>query len=472
MKKILLLPMALILVFSLSGCFDLFGLPNVAVNLSGEWVAFLDGSDVENSRLVALNTATGEVLSIGTPDDGAFHGAFSWHPDGEQIAYYHISIDEVPSIHLVNINQPSEESVVIGADALPAEFWPTQLAFSPDGAYIVASMLLPAEGSEFSFDIGGNDTSETTDIAPNEEGQLTVTSVLYLIDVANGTAEPLTDPTAVFPSVLQWSPDSMKIGFVAWTDLNGDAYVDFSGAIDNPMEADLPYIYVYDLAAEELITVSEMGSMDLSPSWIDENTLAYVHFDLMLMGMSEDPAGLVFTAFDTTTRTNSAITDAGQLGVGAFGISASPDGSKIAFVGLDIQEQVAGAIGGSEEATAEPVRVYTMNADGTNLQLVYEFEFETEGETTGDSGLFVDVPVWSRDSSHIYLAVANPLLSLVGISFSAGVDDQATPEFTLPMYDIDLDNPDNSGIIYEGLFSSSGLFQSIATFAGSFSFGE
>ncbi|MCB9436216.1 MAG: hypothetical protein H6673_04380 [Anaerolineales bacterium] len=464
-QKFMILPLALILTLALSGCLDLFTIPSISVSNDNQWVAFLTtgGDNLDQMTLQAVNLNDGSIVAVG--EEGSNQGAFDWNPTATEIAYYNLAADGTPSVRVSDLSDAGQEA--LGVFAFPRNFWVTQMAYSPDGNWLALAVILLPE-----------DFIMTPDSDSSIEGVVTE-SALYLANLADGTVTAASNPGELTISTVAWSPDGAKVAFTAWKDGNGDGTIDSSGA--GIMEAmfgagDITDIYVYDIASQS-ITAFDDGNMNLSPDWLGPNTLVYSAY--VLNFMSPDVGTLAINSYDLTSSTSTTLV-AGSESASFLSVSASPDGSKIAYIqspeGGD--SMMMGGFEGdmgtepTEEAPAEPIQVIVANADGSNPTVVYE--------TPGD-GLPFDVPVWSQDGAWLFLSNGNPLGSVVGSMSSAfatgftegmedlegmegveGVDELEGVGEMLPtqmIVAIDLNDSANTKVVYEGSIASPALMQ-------------
>jgi Tol biopolymer transport system component len=456
-KRLITGLIAVVLSISLSGCFDLFGLPNTSVSGNGEWIAVIDGSFIdEESSLIAINVNTQETVTIDI--EGQEEIAFDWHPDGQQLAFYSSITDDdgdvgSASLSLVNVDAPTEFTTIV--EDL-GELFVTQLAFSPDGSQLAFSALSGPTELEISttpdLESGDEDTAEPLELS----------SALYVVDIESGEVTQLTDENELFVSVIDWSPDSEKIAFTAWNDGNADGTIDFSGAGLEDFPGDIVSVYYYDTASDSVNRVTTDASLGLSPSWLNDNTIVYS--ELSVMGLaSESPDALSISAYDVDAQASRVIASGSDIGTGTFAVSASPMGDRIAFVGLELDAEGAAGIApdDGEEAPPQPGFVFVMDADGSNIQQVLEVP-APEGI---DGDVLLDTPVWSNDGETLYITAGNPL-SGFGNIFSAGFEDESAPQpEAIPVYAVDIATPGEATVLYENAISSAGLVQAFATFA-------
>lgn len=451
-KRLMTGLLAVLMSVSLTGCFDLFGLPNTSVSSNGEWLAFLTGSfeETEDWSLTAVNVETQEQVVFDI--EGADEGAFDWHPDGEQLAFFSAISDEESNVeaaglYLANVASPTEVTTI--TEDLENVFV-TQLAFSPDGTQLAFTALTSPQEGQLATDFGQGEGGEGD--------PLELDAALYLVNVETGEIRQVTDVERLFPSVLAWSPDSAKIAFTAWNDGNEDGLIDFSGAGLESFPGDTLGVYYYVIADDTVTRVSAESSLGLSPSWLNDNTIIYAN--LNFFGLStNDPDALSINSYDISTDTDSTIASGSMLGTGTLAVSASPMGDRIAFVGLGLEE-AAGLEGGDEEEPPQPGRIFVMDADGSNVEMVYEIA-PPEGS---DNDILLDVPVWSNDGSMLFISAGNPFGSLSTLFSGFGESDDVAASI-VPVTAVDLANPEEPTVLYEQGILSPGIVQSFATFA-------
>jgi len=453
-KRIVLSILSVVLVISLSGCFDLISIPNTATSSDGEWVALLQMSDDgENLNLVAINLNNDSQVEIGATDDN--QGAFDWHPSRPEIAYYNVSFDDIPSIKISNVNEDPAGVNALGAFAFPSDFWVTQLAYSPDGNQLAMSViLLPAPITDL-------------DQMMEESPDVQFDAAMYIADLTQGEVTAVTEPGQLFPSTLDWSPDGSKLAFNAWSDGNEDGIIDVSGfGIMDTMfggGADVPDVYVYDLAAGSTTNIGD-GSFNLSPDWVSNNEVAYVYQNIDIMTETFASGINLYEVDSGNVRPLQEAPEGKSIGT----LSASPDGSQIAYtvspsesltseldLGFEMDGEGANAEA-SDETEATPWEVMVMNIDQSASYLVYE---------TTSLAAAMDVPVWTADGNSLLLSSANALSSLTSTVEMAPEESGLAPQQVIL---VDVSDPENptSRVVFEGPMSSSGLLQFVVSLTG------
>jgi Tol biopolymer transport system component len=421
------------LVLGLSGCVDLFALPNVAVSSDGQWVAFLipEASGAATiPSLKALNVNDGTLLDIGF--EGDYQGAFDWHPTTSEIAYYNVSFDGTPTIKVSDINSDPAGLDYFGPFAFPRPFYVTQLAYSPDGTRLALSVILFPDGADLRS-IG----SVTFDMASAQ-------AAVYVAELSAGTVTAVTELGGLFPSTLAWSPDGSKIAFAAWADGNGDGLIDVSGAglrdVVSGIPADLAGVYVVDAGGGAVNKLSG-DNLVLSPTWLDNSTLAAISLRL---DAGTGSGGTDIVAFNVADGSSSILVPGNDRETFTT-VSAAPDGSKIAYTAAAIG--VATLIGDDQLSDERaPTRIMVSDLNGEPAA-VYE--------DIGEFGT-TDVPVWSPDGSRLFITAAHPFAALLGM-VAAHDPSAATAQQQIVL--VDLSAPGAGRMIYEGPQTTSGLAQ-------------
>lgn len=403
----------LILTLALAACADIYSLPSVAVSSDGQWVALLASEEFASRfSLKAVNVQDGSVLNIG--EDGHQQGAFDWHPSTNELAYFNLDADGVPTIRTTSIGAPSSGVDRFGALAFPGAFWVNQLAYSPDGTKLaIAALILP-----FGAAIDPNQPFSVNDVQ----------SVLYIGDLETGRIESIS-PATVSPTTVTWSPDGSKIAYMAWADDNQDSVINIK--TDPTAGQDRFRVFVYNVATGETSPIND-PNLHSSPTWLDANqTLA-----LVASPLDGNAAKNSIIAYDTGTQTATTIREAdGQTTV--LGINAAPDGSRIAFATVAQGVDTSNA---SQSSTAHVIAV-----DGSGETTVF-----TADGTTG----ILDVPVWSPDGTHLFLSTGNPPSAKL-TAFAEYNEDIPAQQLVVA----DVNQPDNTRVIYEGTITSTGLLQ-------------
>ncbi len=456
-NRLMVASLGLMLILALSGCLDIFALPNVAVSTDGQWAAFLQMNMMDNDMaLYGVNVNDGSQVRIGA--EGDWQGAFDWHPDQAQIAYYNVSADGAPTIRVSDIGNPSEGTDAFGAFAFPGPFWATQIAYSPNGQYLAISAIMLPEGTNLRGDV---------DLFSGPDDMMETQGAVYLADFNNGTVTAISDPDAVFPSTLEWSPDSNKIAYVGWYDGNEDGNIDFSGA--GMFEAmfgagDIADVYVYDVGSQSTSAIDD-GNLNYSPSWLNDSSLAYVSF---VLNLTSPEQGVNIKAYDVNGGNTSLLVEGGDNSI--LGVSASPDGSQIAYISSPSSSDEMMTGGVDEGGETEPVNLMVANADGSDARLVFQGDENTP---------FVDVPVWSPDGSTLFVSSANPLMSMFG-GLAVGLDEEfggedATEDLNLQQLTLINVASGEATVLYEGGMASSGIIHfafSLASSGEDFGFEE
>lgn len=459
-SRLFLAGLSFILLTTLTGCFDLLAIPNIGVSADDDWVAYLSyDAESEESlfQLRAVNTTDGRIISFSEADE---QGAFAWHPDENRIAYYNYTPDETTTIRISSVDDPSTGEDIIGSFAFPSNWFVTQMAFSPDGNQLAMTVILSED--QIISDIESEETVSSA-------RELGLTAALYIANLADGSVNQITSPNELFPSLLTWSPTGSYIAYVGWIDGNEDDYIDVSGSSFTETGGDTTTIGVYDVAANTTTTISDGATLDLSPTWIGEATLAYIIVNPATINLDN---AFYIRAYDASTSSSLDLFDINDLGVLALGINASPDGNKLAFVGLEPDDPslMGDDTTEDESGPALPAPIYVLDIASGELQLVYEYQFDPELFTSDDSGgMALDVPVWTQDGTGLIIASGNPLTTLLlGATLSFGGQETSPTTPSLPAILVDLETGEATTIITEPI-GSSGFLQSIITLAEAFS---
>jgi Tol biopolymer transport system component len=402
-----------VLVLALSACADIYSLPSVAVSSDGQWVSLVASEEFASRfSLKVVNVQDGSVINIG--EDGHQQGAFDWHPTLNELAYFNLDADGVPTIRTTSIDTPESGVDIFGALAFPGAFWVNQLAYSPDGTKLaIAALLLPFDAV----------------IDPNQPFSVNdVQGVLYIGDLATGQVENVS-PTAVAPTTAVWSPDGSKIAYMAWADDNQDGLINITA--DPTAGQDRYRVFTYDVATGETNPIND-PSLHSSPTWLDNNqTLA-----LVTSPLDANSGNNSIISYNLSTQMATPIRPAdGQTTV--LGINAADDGSQLAFTTVPQGTDM------STVTQASTARV--INIDGSGESAIY-----TADGTTG----ILDIPVWSPDGTQLFLSTGNPPSAKL-TAFAEHNEDIMPQQLIV----IDVNQPDNMRVIYQGTVASTGLLQ-------------
>jgi dipeptidyl aminopeptidase/acylaminoacyl peptidase len=420
-----LIPFSLILVVVLTGCIDLFALPSLSTSSDNQWLAVLITDEQSNMNLQAINLTDASAIPIGDSFDR--QGAFDWHPTTQEIAYYNLSFDGVPSIKVQDISSPDSFGIdLFGVFAFPRPFWITQLAYSPDGNHMAMSAILFPDG---------------TDLLTVDSSQIITEAAIFVADLNMGTVTAITTIGEQFPSTLTWSPDGSSLSYTAWLDANSDS---------NPYgESDTPTSFVYHLETQNTLNI---GSDTVSPTWLDSTHVAYIGYTV---DTATNTATTSIQSYNITDNTSQLLIPSDNQFL-YTAVSASPNGSQLAILVTINQSNIL--LDESFDIEQHPFQttpdhIFIADADGTNLRDIYS-PLPTEI-------LFLDVPVWSNDSSTLFISNANP----IGIA-TASFPDISTVE-DIPQQRIialNINALDNPQLIYEGPITSSGVPHLLASF--------
>ena len=411
--------LGLLLAAILTGCVDLFTLPSASISSNDQWLAVLT-TDVEGSRtnLRAINITDGLTTPIGDTFDQ--QGAFDWHPITQEIAYYNLSFDGVPSIKVQDMSSPDNFGIdLFGVFAFPRPFWITQLAYSPDGNYLAMSTILFPDG---------------TDLITVDITQTSTEAAMFIADLDAGTVTAITNIGERFPSTLAWSPNSSNLAYTAWMDINGDG---------SPYgEGDTPSIFVYDVATQNTIHIE---GYTVSPTWVDATQLVYIDYEI---DTATDSASTSIQSFNITDNSSQNLIQSTNKFL-YTAVSASPDGTLLAILGTaDQSETLLADTFDIEQDLVQvaPDHIFIANANGSNLMDIYA--------PLPTDILFLDIPVWSNDGLSLYISSANPI-GIATASFPISDDVETIPQQRIVA--IDVATPSNYQTIYEGLITSSGI---------------
>lgn len=343
---------ALFFALLMVGCTEVLSIPSVNVSRDGGEVAFLLQAEAgETLVLQTLNVTTGDTRRIGTPEK--MQGAFDWNPSRDTLVFVEIANNETTTL----VTAPADGSAVpLDVLTLPDGVWVNQVSVSPDGATAALSISglplgnVPSDVLDSSIDLTGN------------------TVQVVLVDLASGDiTEVRADMAGDTPS-LEWNPAGTRLAYA----YDGDAFV-------------------YDVAGDSSMPVNWEENQSLrSPSWLNDTTLVAVSSPKDPEQESSQPETAI-VSFDVTSSATQTWVVANSVGV----VSASPDGTRIAFI-----EGVPEPAAEGGYATAM-TSVMLLNIDGGEPPAVY----------TGQS---LDRPVWSPDGGTIYISNANAFSMFAG----------------------------------------------------------
>ena len=421
----------LVILFTASGCFDLFAVPGVSVSPNGEAVYFLSGSNDAMmsdegefiSSLTAVSVNDGSTIVIAEGSDTVLISAFDVNPADSSVAYVRSEEEGGTTIELF-----SGGSSEIVAD-LPANTIGTMAQFSPDGAYLaVTVVVLPEE-------LDGMDTDNLTD-----EQFDSIEYALYLVDMADYSATVINDTSTSRANTMAWSPDSTRLVYNAWIDSNADGVIDTAPPFDEEaiMSApviDLSQLFVYSVA-DGSTTQIDTTSVDYSPAFVSDDQVAFVALDYANVMMGSLPAIMVY---DFGSGETTSVYQAQGI---ITGIALSPDGTQVAWT--------EGAADDSNEDNPPGI-----------LQIA-DTDFNSQMSISVDVSALPDSPVWLNNDT-VLVSASNILGSLVGSFTVSLTGGEAESDSTFPMQQILAVNTTDGTIeiLYEGAMLNSSFATSL-----------
>jgi dipeptidyl aminopeptidase/acylaminoacyl peptidase len=443
-QKSLLLIGLLFVLFTASGCLDLFSVPGLAISPDGSTVYFLSGPPAMinsgfSSSLTALNVSDGSTEVIAEGSEDTLISAFAVSPTDGSLAYVKSAEDGAFTIEWYSGGSTSTLS------ELPVNTIGTMAAFSPDGSWLALTAVTLPEDVE----LGGEDLSEDAVAA--------ATFNLYLVNVADGSLTTINDTETTRANTIAWSPDGSYLAYNAWMDTNEDGRIQTSGGLDfsgmmggastEAPEPDLSQVFIYNVG-DGSTTQVESETADFGQVFLDDSSIAYISLNFTGMMTGELPSINVYD-IDSGESENVYSTQGFITGV-----SVSPDGSQVAWT------EVTSNMGGGDEPAPG-----TLNIAGT--------DFEVTQSVTLEGIAMPDAPVWVDDES-ILAAGTNILGSFMGTfsaSFSASISSDGTtssqvetPE--IPLQQILLVGTDGSiEVLYEGTLLNPSFVTSLLALA-------
>ncbi len=455
-KHLLLVTFSLVMVFSLSGCLDLLGVPGVAVSPDGSQLYFLSGSftEGEDSSTLIFSSATlnGQATAIGNSI-----GNFAVNPvTGEAVYNAFDEASEASSI--VVVDSAGNSRTLVSSESSPNRLVVTMMDFSQDGSKLaMTAVTIPPE-----VDL---DTLDSEDTIPPEVLAL-IKSVVYIVDMTSGALTPVSNPDTQWANTLDWSPNGQLIAYNAWSDTNGDGRIDTLGGLSSTMTGDmsgagdLSQVHIYSLADSSTTSVTSTATT-YHPVFLSDSQLAYLSADFAMMMFG---GGLSINVYDIASgASNQVYQSAGQI----MGMALSPDGTQVAWTQL-AADATSGMMGGetTDESENAPAELYVADLTFASPRLV--------ATIPNDFGL-VDAPVWMPDGSGVFItstSIFATVISSLGSMFSdMGESFDVTPEpgtEEIPVQNITyIRISDGSAmVVYEGTLMNGSFFASILSMSG------
>jgi Tol biopolymer transport system component len=468
-------------VLATAGCFDLFGVPGVAVSPDGNTVYFLAGSGISGdaagvTSLSSVSITGGTATAITTGDKEDFTSAFAVNPTNGDVAY--VLTSKAAGGTQVMLYSGGSSRELVPVSSFSGLGVGTMMRYSPDGSQIALTMTVFPPS--VTIDMLGSESDNNMDPSTLKG----TTFVLYLINAADGSVKTVSDPAKESANTIAWSPDSKLLAYNAWIDGNGDGTIstlpNFSALTSGAAgagPADTSQVRIYDVGGGSVKSI-DSTSIDYGETFISNTEVAYVSLDFSAMmggamtGQSASAPGPSVKAYDVSTGA-SRVAYTGQGGTLVSGMSLSPDGNQIAWIELPSGGGAAAAMGGGAAAaggsSSQPSHLYV----GAN----FDASAGPIAEIPGEVG-FPDAPVWTPDGKSLLISSTNIFSTLIG-QFSAGfsgaasaasaASGDATPTEALPtqkLLKVDVASKEVT-TVYEGPMTNSSLFASIIGLATS-----
>ncbi len=353
----------------LVGCTEALSIPTVSVRSDGNTLAFLTQSDTENTlSLQTLNIADGVAQPVA--ESANFQGAFDWNDATQTLVYAEFADSNAASIQVADLETGEVERLL----TLEPNLWVNQLSISPDGQIIALS---------------GNYISLWATPADLLDPTVDVEALSGLIMVVNAedgnVIHVIAERTGDTPS-LAWNPSSTRLAYA------------FDGKT-----------FVYDTASNSVAEVNWLEDQLLrSPSWLDDDTIVMVSAIEEENGGTTQPEIMLFDVSNSASRswtTNN----------GVVMVSASPDGSQIAYV--------------EGQSSPDPNAQDQGYASATTSVIV--IDVATDERQVVFTGQSIDKPVWSPDGQTLYLTNGNVFSMFAGNARQLYAVNVATGETTL-----------------------------------------
>jgi len=367
----------------------------------GSQIAFASNRDNVNTYnfdIYVMNADGSNVRRI--VDDLEFDAEPKWSPDGKKILFV-TGRNGNFDVYQANVDGTGQRNLTSDYDKQDGA-----AAWSLDGNNIAFVRTIQGKEQIFVMNADGNNVTRVTNNSSNNgqpawspDGSKLVFSTdregnfeIFVMSV-EGELNQLTDAPAddLYPD---WSPDGSKIAF-------------------SSNRAGMQHIYVMNADGSMTTQITNAKAEDTEPAWsrdgkrivytraIEGNTEIYVvntdgtseqrltHDTAIDMSPSWSTDGRIFFTSNRSGRREIYVMGADGSNVtrfttiGATSSAWSPDGSKVAFISLNLE------IG----ETQHPLQVFVADADGNNIRNV----------TKESPSTFV--PCWSADGASIAFAV-------------------------------------------------------------------
>ncbi len=453
-KRLVVIAFSLFMVFGLSGCLDLLGVPGIAVSPDGSRIYFLSGNvmtESETSSLIfSYAPLNGQATAIGSS-----MGNFAINPVTGEAAYN--AFDEASQTTSIMVVDPAGNSrPLVTSEATPNRLIVTMMAYSPDGSKLALTALSIPPDVDFN-------TLESEDTIPAEVLAL-IKSAAYIVDTASGSVTPISSPDTQWANTLDWSPNGQLVAYNAWTDSNADGRIDTLGGLSGMMSGDfsgtgdLSQVHIYSVNDGSTTTVASTATA-YNPVFISDSQLAYLSADFAMMMFG---SGLSINVYDVGSGASTpAYQTTGQI----MGMALSPDGSQVAWTQLPA-DATSGAMGGETSEESPPAELYVSDTTFASPRLV---------ATIPNNFGLIDAPVWMPDGSGVFVTSTSIFASIIssfGDMFSGmGESFGVTPEpgiEEIPVQNVTFIriSDGSSMVVYEGSMVNGSLFASVFSMAG------
>lgn len=446
-RKLALLASVLVVMFGAAGCLDLFSVPGIALSPDGNQIVFLSGfgqllteEDEEMETqfdLVSANLSDGATTTLYSPDENTLVTAFDINPTNGDVAFTTATKEGATTIQIYSAGSIRE---LVSAANFGASGIGTMMAYSPDGSKIALTMVtMPPEMLPKVLE-NDEDEAEMTD----EEAKA-FNFVAYVVDVNSGTITPISSTTERANTVT-WNPSSTQIVYNAWVDSDGDgiiATVPDAIKMRAGQPIDNSQLVLYDVASSTSKVIGPLG-VNFSPVFLSDAQVGFSSID-PTKAASDATAGSYLNVYDIAS--DSTQSTMGSLG-GIYGLSLSPDGSKIAWI-----ESAPSA----EDPDNTVYIVVVANPDFSDEQQVIVFDEEVA---------LPDQPIWTPDGSAVLISVTNALAQIpqqISASFSSSGESSVETEGGAPaqVFRVDIATGESTPVFSGAMINSSfftGLF--------------